>query len=126
MVRRFNFLGVVIAWTPSESYTYAIVLGLSTTAQWIANHKGVLMATCSKCKRFFKSTHALKVHIARAHGPGWSTRPRHLRETPSQGGGGGGLADVPTDVLVKELNRRVAGLDRIRGLVLESVSGPAA
>jgi hypothetical protein len=43
--------------------------------------KQSLPVKCLLCERHFKSHHALRVHMARAHGPGWDTTG-NLRKQP--------------------------------------------
>ena len=74
------------------------------------------MSKCPECNRTFGSPHAVKVHIARTHGPGWSTRPRKRRGRPRKVSVSTdrSLADVPTDQLARELGRRVGQMERIK------------
>ena len=93
------------------------------------NVKGVFMPSCPHCSRSFNGTHALRIHIGRAHkseaAEAGGTRKRAKRgrrrtataAVAASASTGPNLSRVATTDLVAELARRASSLDKVRSII---------
>lgn len=84
------------------------------------------MPSCPHCPRSFSGTHALRIHIGRAHkseaaaAGGKRRKAKRGRPRAVAGGGAGAgpnLSRITTADLVAELARRATRLDKVRDII---------